>query len=103
MLARPVAALRGGGVGARATARTRVPGWLLMGGTSTSWLLDLLVGSTPGFGRGGILCLVGGWLGTLLGPEGTGAGRGAGVLCSLGRCRGEPLLVVSGWVWGVGA
>jgi hypothetical protein len=53
-----------------------------MGGTSTSWLLDLLVGSTPGFGRGGILCLVGGWLGTLLGPEGTGAGRGAGC-CAL--------------------
>jgi hypothetical protein len=31
-----------------------------MGGTSTSWLLDLLVGSTPGFGRGGIL-FAGGW------------------------------------------
>jgi hypothetical protein len=56
----------------------RVPRWLLKGGTSTSWLLvDLSCqyvrwcrfGEVVG---GGERAGVGGWSGTLLGPEGTG-------------------------------
>jgi hypothetical protein len=105
---------RVGGVGSRATARTRVPGWLLMGGTSTSWpVLLRVVLVLPGpavCGGWGGTCRVVGRLGTLLGPEGTGAR--VGVVVSGGPSLRSNRLCLSsvsglcgwcrGWV-GVGA
>jgi hypothetical protein len=81
--------------GSRATARTSVPGWLLKGGTSTSWpVLALFAVSTPVHLRvvhlrvGDGTWWVWGRLGTLLGPEGTGAPRGVRV-SSAGRFLGR--------------
>ena len=105
-LVRPV----GRGVGFRATAWTGVPGWLLVGGTSTSWLLvhRRVSTSVPCSGwrgtRGG-----GGWSGTLLGPEGTGVWSGLSRAASSVEPLGlgllllvALLLVVVAWGW-VGA
>ena len=107
--------------GSRATARTSGPGWLLTGGTSPSWpvlarrerqySLWFAFGWAVPFGAGWNALGVWGRLGTLLGPEGTGAGcvsfllRAASSVepsaawrLSAGLCA----LAVS-WVWWVGA
>src|SRR3982751_1810785 len=66
-------------------------------GCSIRWWVVLLVSAGVESFRWWV-----GWLGTLLGPEGTGAGRWVGGFRALvGRCRGEPLLVSSGWCPGV--